>query len=123
VTDQSLVLAGGLCGVAGVALSAVAAHAGGGNIETAASFLLMHAPAFLAIGMLGAGRILRTGGFVLLIGLLVFAGDLVMRHYAGARLFPMAAPIGGGLLILGWLILALSAFASWSTFPGPDRTP
>jgi uncharacterized membrane protein YgdD (TMEM256/DUF423 family) len=123
VTDRSLVLAGGLCGVAGVALSAAAAHAGGGNIETAASFLLMHAPAFLAIGLLGAGRVLRIGGFVLLFGLLVFAGDLVMRHYAGARLFPMAAPIGGGLLILGWLIVALSAFASWSTLPGPDRTP
>jgi uncharacterized membrane protein YgdD (TMEM256/DUF423 family) len=123
VTDRSLVLAGGLCGVAGVALSAVAAHAGSGNIETSASFLLMHAPAFLAIGLLGEGRILRTGGFVLLIGLLVFAGDLVMRHYAGARLFPMAAPIGGGLLILGWLIVALSAFASWTALPSPDRTP
>jgi uncharacterized membrane protein YgdD (TMEM256/DUF423 family) len=83
----------------------------------------MHAPAFLAIGLLGEGRILRTGGFVLLIGLLVFAGDLVMRHYAGARLFPMAAPIGGGLLILGWLIVALSAFASWTALPSPDRTP
>jgi uncharacterized membrane protein YgdD (TMEM256/DUF423 family) len=123
VSDRSLVLAGGLCGVAGVALSAVAAHAGGGNIETAASFLLMHAPAFLAIGLLGAGWILRIGGFVLLLGLLLFTGDLVMRHYLGARAFPMAAPIGGGAMILGWLIVALSAFASWSVLPSPDRTP
>lgn len=123
MTDQSLVLAGGLCGVAGVALSAAAAHAGGGNVETAASFLLMHAPALLAIGLVGAGCILRTGGFVLLFGLLVFAGDLVMRHYAGARLFPIAAPIGGGVMILGWLIVALSAFVSWSALSGPDHTP
>jgi len=123
VSDRFLVLAGGLCGVAGVALSAVAAHAGGGNIETAASFLLMHAPAFLAIGLLGTGHVLRIGGFVLLLGLLLFAGDLVMRHYLGTRAFPIAAPIGGGAMILGWLIVALSAFASWSALPGPDRTP
>ena len=121
MTDRSLIFAGGFCGAAGVILSAAAAHAGGGNIETAASFLLMHAPALLAIGLLGAGRILRAGGFVLLFGLLVFAGDLVMRHSAGVRLFPMAAPIGGGMMIFGWLIVALSAFASWSAIPGPDH--
>jgi uncharacterized membrane protein YgdD (TMEM256/DUF423 family) len=117
VSGRLLVLAAGLCGAAGVALLAVAAHAGGGNVETAASMLVMHAPAFLAIGLLGASRVLRAGSFVLLFGLLLFAGDLVMRHYAGARLFPMAAPIGGGLLIFGWLIIALSAFVSWTGAP------
>jgi uncharacterized membrane protein YgdD (TMEM256/DUF423 family) len=123
VSDRLLVLAAGLCGAAGIALSAVAAHAGGGNVGTAASMLVMHAPAFLAIGLLGAGRILRAGGFFLLFGLLLFAGDLVMRHYAGARLFPMAAPIGGGLLIFGWLTIALSAFVSWTgATPGQGRT-
>ena len=107
--DRFLVLAGGLCG-AGVALSAAAAHAGGGNVGTAASFLLMHAPAFLAIGLIGGERILRIGSWALLLGLLVFAGDLLMRDYAGTRLFPMAAPAGGLLLIAGWLIVAASAF-------------
>jgi uncharacterized membrane protein YgdD (TMEM256/DUF423 family) len=102
----------------GVALSAAAAHGGGGNIDTAASFLLMHAPAFLAIGLLGAGHVLRVGGFVLLFGLLLFAGDLLARRYAGIRLFPMAAPIGGGLMILGWLIVAVSVFASGRALPG-----
>ena len=108
--DRFLVLAGGLCGAAGVALSAAAAHSGGGNVGAAASFLLMHAPAFLAIGLIGGGRILRAGSWVLLLGLLVFAGDLLMRDYAGTRLFPMAAPAGGLLLIAGWLIIATSAF-------------
>jgi uncharacterized membrane protein YgdD (TMEM256/DUF423 family) len=32
-----------------------------------------------------------------------------MRHFTGAALFPMAAPIGGTALIAGWLILALGA--------------
>lgn len=112
MSGRILLLAGGLCGAAGVALSAAAAHTGGGNLGTAASFLLMHAPAFLAIGLLGGGRILRFGGLVLLFGLLLFACDLAVRHYAGIRLFPMAAPIGGGLMILGWLSVAVSVFVS-----------
>lgn len=102
-------LAGGLFGAAGVALSAAAAHAGGGNVETAANFLLAHAPALLAIGLFGRGRALAIGGAILLVGVLLFAGDLLMRHYVGTRLFPMAAPLGGTSMIVGWLVIAASA--------------
>ncbi|MFU0507765.1 DUF423 domain-containing protein [Pseudaminobacter sp. NGMCC 1.201702] len=108
--DRYLVLAGGLCGAAGVALSAAAAHRGGGNLATAASFLLVHAPAFLALAQLEAGRLVRIGAFALLIGLVLFAGDLLFREFLGTRLFPMAAPSGGTLMIVGWLIVAASAF-------------
>jgi uncharacterized membrane protein YgdD (TMEM256/DUF423 family) len=113
MTDSArlFTLAGGLAGAAGVALSAAAAHAGGGNVGTAASFLLTHAPAFLAIGLIGGNRVLRGGGTILLVGLALFCGDLLARHYAGARLFPMAAPAGGTLLIAGWLGIAASALA------------
>jgi uncharacterized membrane protein YgdD (TMEM256/DUF423 family) len=104
------VFAAGALGSAGVALSAAAAHAGGGNIATAANFLLFHAPAFLALGLLGAGKVLRAGGWILLVGVLLFSGDLLARHYLGDRLFPMAAPAGGTLMILGWLVIAASAF-------------
>ncbi len=108
-TQKLFILAGGLAGAAGVALSAVAAHAGGGNVGTAASFLLAHAPAFLAIGLIGGNRVLKGGVAVLLLGLLLFCGDLLARHYVGSRLFPMAAPAGGTLLIAGWLGIAASA--------------
>jgi uncharacterized membrane protein YgdD (TMEM256/DUF423 family) len=111
--DRFLLVAAGLLGAAGVALSAAAAHSGGGNVQTAASFLMMHAPVFLAIGLCAdrfAGRTgLRAGGFVLLAGILLFCGDLLARHYIGARLFPMAAPAGGILMIGGWLTVASSA--------------
>ena len=117
MSGRSLIAAGGLCGALGVALSAAAAHAGGDNLDTAASFLLMHAPAFLAIGLLQGGRLQRAGGLILLSGLLIFAGDLLARHYIGARLFPMAAPAGGVLMILGWLSVAVSAIASPSGEP------
>lgn len=110
IADRTLVLAGGLAGAAGVALSAVAAHAGGGNVGTAASFLLMHAPVFVASGLLRVNVLLRIGSLVLLAGLLLFCGDLLLRAYGGARLFPMAAPAGGGAMIIGWLMIAGSAF-------------
>lgn len=110
-TQKLFILAGGLGGAAGVALSAVAAHEGGGNVGTAASFLLAHAPAFLAIGLIGGNRVLKGGGAVLLLGLVLFCGDLLARHYVGPRLFPMAAPTGGTLLIAGWLGIAGSALS------------
>jgi uncharacterized membrane protein YgdD (TMEM256/DUF423 family) len=98
----------GLCGAAGVALSAVAAHSGGDNVGTAANFLLLHAPAFLAVGLFAAGRWLNFAAAVLLLGLLLFAGDLLTRDYFGTRLFPGAAPAGGVLMIAGWIGLAVA---------------
>lgn len=101
-------IAGGLLGAAGVALSAAAAHAGGGNVATAANFLLFHAPALLTIGLSGpaTGKILRAGGWVLVLGVALFCGDLLARHYLGSRLFPFAAPAGGMAMIAGWLVIA-----------------
>lgn len=107
--SRFLVLMAGLSGAAGVTLSAAAAHRGGAFTGTAASFLLMHAPVFLAVGLLAANRVLRSGAIVLLVGLLLFCGDLLARDFIGSRLFPMSAPIGGTLLILGWLAIAASA--------------
>ncbi|RWA76619.1 DUF423 domain-containing protein [Mesorhizobium sp.] len=107
--SRILVLAAGFVGAAGVALSAAAAHRGGAFTGTAASFLLMHAPVFLAIGLIGGKRCLRIASLVLLVGLLLFSGDLLARDFLGSRLFPMSAPIGGTLLIAGWLAIAVSA--------------
>jgi uncharacterized membrane protein YgdD (TMEM256/DUF423 family) len=44
-----------------------------------------------------------------LAGSVLFGGDLSVRALAGARLFPMAAPIGGTLLIFGWALVTLAA--------------
>ena len=113
--SRILVLAGGLVGAAGVALSAAAAHRGGAFTGTAANFLLMHAPVFLAIGLAGGNRCLRIASLALFVGLLLFSGDLLARDFLGSRLFPMSAPIGGTLLIAGWLAIAVSAL--WRFLP------
>ncbi|MDW6021366.1 DUF423 domain-containing protein [Mesorhizobium sp. BAC0120] len=110
-SDHLFVLAAGLCGAAGVGLSAAAAHGGGAFTGTAASFLLAHAPAFLGIGLVSGSRMLRIAGFILLIGVVLFSGDLIALDFLGTRLFPLAAPVGGTLLIAGWLLIAASALS------------
>ncbi len=102
-------------GASGVALAAAAAHAApGAGLDSAAYLLLFHAAAILgAAGLANQGllwsplTIPAMSGFVL--GGALFAGDVSMRTFAGHRLFAMAAPIGGSLLILAWLILAAAA--------------
>lgn len=110
-SSRVLVFAGGLCGAAGVGLSAAAAHLGGAFTGTVASFLLAHAPVLVAVGLMRANRVARIACLVLAVGLVLFCGDLLMRDFGGTRLMAMAAPTGGTLLIAGWLVLAVSAFA------------
>jgi len=113
---QALALAtlAALMGAAGVALAALSTHAEGGDLgRTAAEFLILHAAALLGVSAQArsadaraAGALLITGG-ALALGTLLFSGDLTSRAFAGARLFPMAAPTGGSLMILSWIALAL----------------
>ncbi len=104
-------------GAGGVALAAATAHAGGGEMgQTAAYFLILHAAALLGVTACARAPMPPT--------------PLRARHarrrrrpwprhdrfqrrshdaaraFAGARLFPLAAPIGGSLMILAWLALA-----------------
>jgi uncharacterized membrane protein YgdD (TMEM256/DUF423 family) len=110
-TTRSLVLAGGLAGALGVVLSAAQAHTGGAFMGTAANMLLVHAPALLTIGINRANAVLRLAGLLLVAGLVLFCGDLLSRDFLGGRLFPFAAPTGGTLLILAWLVAGSSALA------------
>ena len=105
----------GLMGAAGVALAAAAAHGGDASrLGTASNMLLFHAPAILASLALIERRVSHPliGGIAvagLLFGTALFAGDLTVRHYLDHALFPMAAPLGGTLLIASWIALAIAA--------------
>jgi uncharacterized membrane protein YgdD (TMEM256/DUF423 family) len=115
------ILLAALMGGAGVSLWAMAAHrAGGESLVTAAQFLLIHACSVIGLtacrkqGLLH-GQITSVAAALLILGTLLFSGDIAMRVLAGGRLFPLAAPLGGSLLILGWLVVALSAI--WPRAP------
>ena len=112
-----LTVMGALAGLLGVALAAAAAHGPGGpNLETASRFLLVHAPVVLVTVALARSEAVHPGmgriaGWLLVLGLVLFCGDLAMRAFRNAALFPMAAPIGGFVLMAGWALLALAAMA------------
>jgi len=115
----ALAVYAGLAGAAGVALAAAGAHGAALSALTpAAQFLIMHAAAALAIATM-ATRAVHPVGFllaalVLLAGVSLFSGDIAARTLWGSRLFPMAAPIGGSTMIIGWLVL--SAAGIWEVF-------
>ena len=85
-----------------------------GSLDTAARFLLFHAPALLgAAALAGMGLIHpgagRAAGFALALGLALFSGDLALRALGGGPLSPLAAPTGGFVLMLGWGLIAVAA--------------
>ncbi len=110
-----LVILAGIMGADGVILAAAAAHQGDATrLMPASSMLLFHATAILAVAALAERGIIHlkiglAAGFGFVIAAALFAGDLTMRQYAGHSLFPMAAPTGGTLLIVSWLLLAVAA--------------
>ena len=113
--DRALTALACLAGLLGVALSAAAAHIpGADSLKTAAQFLLFHAPAILALIALGAAglarpALARAAAGLLILGLILFCGDLAVRTWLQHALFPMAAPTGGFALMGGWLTGILCA--------------
>jgi uncharacterized membrane protein YgdD (TMEM256/DUF423 family) len=110
-----LVALAAVMGADGVILAAAAAHQPDATrLASASSMLLFHATAVLATVALIERRIVHpkigvAAAFGFVTAAALFAGDLTLRQYAGHAIFPMAAPTGGTLLILSWLMLAMAA--------------
>jgi uncharacterized membrane protein YgdD (TMEM256/DUF423 family) len=107
--NRFLIFLAGICGALGVLLSAVAAHGRSPDTATAATFLAVHAPVFLVIGMVAFNAVIRWSAAILFVGVALFAADMASRDFLDDRLFAMAAPAGGFLMIVGWLGVAVSA--------------
>ena len=112
------VLFAGLMGASGVILAAAGAHAApNAGVESAAYTLLFHATA-----VLGGAALTQQGLFwrplmlvvlgAWIVGAALFSGDIAVRVFAGHRLFAMAAPTGGTILIAAWLMLAGAAICA-----------
>jgi uncharacterized membrane protein YgdD (TMEM256/DUF423 family) len=113
--SRVLIVLAAIMGADGVILAAASAHGSDASrLASASSMLLFHATAVLGVVALMERGIIhaRLGlssalGFVIAASL--FAGDLTLRQYAGHGLFPMAAPTGGTILIVSWLVLGIAA--------------
>ncbi|MBM3489826.1 MAG: DUF423 domain-containing protein [Alphaproteobacteria bacterium] len=113
----ALVALAALLGAAGVAAGAHAAHGLAGVerardlVRLASQYALLHAPAVILAALLAdrlrsawAGRFVWLAGLALLVGALLFCGSLLALAFDGPG---SLAPLGGSLLLLGWLLLAL----------------
>ena len=108
---------GSLNGFLAVAMGAFGAHGLRGQIaedslhafQTGADYQAIHALALLATGLLAreqaAGRLLKTAGWCLFLGILLFSGSLYGLALSGIRPLGMITPVGGTLLLAGWLCL------------------
>lgn len=118
-----LLVFSGLFGALGVAGAAAASHGGDNRlVAIAAAIAFVHAPALIALAAVPDAlmRLRTTAGLLMIMGTLLFSGDLAARSFLGARLFANAAPTGGMILIAAWL--AVVAGAIWAV-ASAGRTP
>jgi uncharacterized membrane protein YgdD (TMEM256/DUF423 family) len=114
IADRLLSVLGCLFGAAGIVLMALAAHGRWTEINYAAVMVLAHAPVLLGVAMAIRLELLRAvlarpAAFVLALAVALFSADVALHAITGDHLFPMAAPIGGTVSIIAWLMLAVSA--------------
>ncbi|WP_425424036.1 DUF423 domain-containing protein [Sphingomonas sanxanigenens] len=108
--DRMLAFAAFSAAVA-IAAGAFGAHGVTGQpaewLKTGGLYQLVHAVAVAAM----TGRIVARGPSMLLMaGSLIFAGTLYAMAFGGPRWLGMITPIGGVLMIAGWVWLGLRPF-------------
>ena len=99
---------GALCAAGAVALAAYAAHGVDGEsqsrLQLAAVFAFGHGLALAVLARMAMHRLGRSALWALYVGVLLFCGSLVMSVLGQ---WPTTlAPLGGVLLIGGWLLYA-----------------
>lgn len=115
--SRFLIAAGALAGLLAVGLSAWSAHglaldaARTRMVDSALNQQGWHALALIAAGILAdrwGGWAANGAGLAFLAGMILFCGAVWTVALTGRSLG--VAPAGGMLLMLGWLLLAVSAF-------------
>ena len=116
---------GSILGGTGVMIGAFGAHAlknlleSSGRLETfetAVKYQFYHALALILIGILMANHqhnYYQYSGYTFIAGTLIFSGSLYILCLTGITKFGMITPIGGLLMILGWLFLLLGILKTY----------
>ncbi len=113
-------VAAAILGFAGVALGAFGAHALKEKLtpeqlarfETAVRYQFYHVFALLGVSLLS--RVwpdlnFAPAGWAFIAGVVIFSGTLYLIDLTGIRAFGAVTPIGGALLLAGWVLLAWEA--------------
>lgn len=104
-----LVIAAALSGALAVGAGAFGAHGASGQaqawLKTGGEYQLIHAVAALVAAQMGA----RGPAWLLVGGAFLFSATLYLMALGLPRWLGAVTPVGGLMLIVGWLWLALSA--------------
>jgi uncharacterized membrane protein YgdD (TMEM256/DUF423 family) len=79
--------------------------------ETAARYQMYHALALLAVGLVGVRRRSRAvfvAGAAMTLGTIIFSGCLYALVLSGQKWLGGIVPIGGALMIVGWIALTVA---------------
>ncbi len=115
--QRTWIALGALAGLLAVAMAALAAHGLGGldpaslaAVRSGIEMQAWHALALLACGLWAprGGRIADWAGAAFMSGIVLFCVGVYAVAVGGIRL-GIAAPLGGTLLMTGWVLLGLSA--------------
>ncbi len=82
------------------------------DFKTGATYQMYHAFGLIAVGLLSGSvkkRSLDVAGWCFAGGIVFFCGSLYVLTITGMRWLGMVAPIGGLLMIAGWVALAVAA--------------
>ena len=81
--------------------------------HTATDYFFYHALGLLALGIISKvipQLPIKTSFLLIQMGIFLFCGSLYIMALGLPRIFGAITPIGGALMISGWLLLAWSAF-------------
>lgn len=120
LSARSAGIAGALFGALAVLLGAFGAHALRNTISadslstwrTAVDYQFWHALILVASAALGptvwSGRSVRAAALAFVIGTVLFSGSLYALVLGAPRMVGAITPLGGVVLVGGWLVLALA---------------
>ncbi len=113
---------GSLSALLGVALGAFGAHGLKSKVapellttwNTGVHYHLVHALALILVGilchLLPGVPLIRTAGWFIIAGTLLFSGSLYVLVLSNVRAFGMITPLGGLAFLTGWFLLAVAAW-------------
>ena len=118
MATRTILVVGAILGGLAVATGAFGAHAlsdlpqkDQDSFATGAEYQMYHALALLLTGILAQlGYRAALASWCFLLGTLMFSGSLYLLVLTDTRWLVAITPIGGTLMIIGWLALA---FSTW----------
>ncbi len=122
--QKVFLIAGTLMGAFSVIIGAFGAHAlkailqASGRIdtfETAVKYQFYHAFALILVGIIMfhlKHQLFNYAGYSFIIGTIIFSGSLYILCITGITKFGMITPIGGLIMIVGWILLMFGIIKS-----------